>query len=517
METDPNQSQNPVPAPGQQLVVSGGPGQVFAPNGTPAGSAGPVLPTPPAPVIGSAADQRPLGVLPTEQIQPQNGFNPQAGGQMSSENSNPPPKKRFSWPKKPALIAIIVVIAVLGGSAAAYFGYYVPNKPENIWRTALSRMGQGYDKLTGYVNNYQQPKGTKIDGNFTLSGAYDADGSISSVNDGSNSKTNMEVAFSGVKLDLDVLSVKSTAGPPDIYLKLNGLDGVAPLLDAYSPDLDKIVTSLNNQWYYVNHTLYEQYLSSSGSSNANFSKADITEVLNALAGPTKKYVFTGDTKNMAFVIKQKIGKEKQDGRSVYHYKIGVNKANLAAYNNAVCDSLKGTKLFRLLSNSSGETQALKECKDTSDIQSIKNSDTADVWVDTHTKLIHKVRFKNKGQPGNYYDIFQDYQGGDDLPFGVIFNSKDSGDTVNGSLKFDLNMATNIVTVKGSLNVTGTDKETGSLNLKWAPNNAPVNIQKPAKYKNILQILSQFGMNGANSGAQTRTKELNSPLNASILQ
>jgi hypothetical protein len=62
-----------------------------------------------------------------------------------------------------------LAVLLLGSSAAAYFGYLVPNKPENIWATAMERTGSGYDKLVEYANSTKDLNTIKVDGNYKLS------------------------------------------------------------------------------------------------------------------------------------------------------------------------------------------------------------------------------------------------------------------------------------------------------------------------------------------------------------
>src|SRR4051812_9502094 len=49
----------------------------------------------------------------------------------------PTQKRRFRF-KKQLAIGLAIMVALLGGSAAAYFGYYMPNKPQNILAQAVS-------------------------------------------------------------------------------------------------------------------------------------------------------------------------------------------------------------------------------------------------------------------------------------------------------------------------------------------------------------------------------------------
>jgi hypothetical protein len=426
----------------------------------------------------------------------------------------PQPAAHKSGRRKKLLLLVPIAVLLLGGSAAAYLGYYVPNKPQNLWGKSMLNMGKGYDRLADYLKNYKGGKGYKIGGSFKLSGAFASDGDIDSLGDGSNSRSKVNISAGGVKLNLQVLTIKSSGQYPDIYLKASGIDGLDQLLGTFDPALGKSLGSINNQWYFVDHSLFDQM--SQSSSPSTFSRADINEVVTAAEGPSKKYVFTDDKSKMAFVVKQQIGKEKQDNHSVYHYKIGVNKANLKAYNQELCTSLSKTKLFKTLEGSSDAGQALKDCKDTSDIGSIKDSDTADVWVDMRTKLVHKVRFAEKEKKDNYFDVFQDYQGGDKLPFGAAFNSSDG---ITGSINFNLDMATNILTLDGSFNSTGQTKENGNLNLKLEPNNSAVQVQKPANAKNIMQLLNDLGLSDLLGDAQGSAKdtERKTDINALVSQ
>src|SRR5262249_22480999 len=162
-------------------------------------------------------------------------------------------------------------------------------------------------------------------------------------------------------------------------------------------------------------------------------------------------------------------------RNVIHYKIGINKTNLKAYYNELCDTLVKTKLYKSLSGSTDTDQLMKDCKDTSDVDNIKDSDSTDVWVDTRTKLVHKVRFLEDNKADNYLDILQDYQGGDVVPFGMTFNEKNGDDTVNMNMTVSLNLKNDNIDVKADVKATGSTKINGTFNLKYASTNSTTKI------------------------------------------
>src|SRR4051812_9207749 len=143
MQPNSNSSENPPATEPSQA------GQVFSPGGQ-------VTVSSDAPGVVGAAE-RPTAVtgpsVNTQAILPQ---------VIPAGTVSKPPKRRLY--KKPMVIALAAVLVLAGGSAAAYFGYYMPNQPENIWASALSNTGKGYDKLTQYTQTQfgGQNKGVKL-------------------------------------------------------------------------------------------------------------------------------------------------------------------------------------------------------------------------------------------------------------------------------------------------------------------------------------------------------------------
>jgi type II secretory pathway pseudopilin PulG len=411
-------------------------------------------------------------------------------------------------PKKKLVVLIAGLVLLLGGgSAAAYFGYYIPNKPENIWSTALERTGKGYDKLTQYATSKKNIKGLSAKGTFKISGSVAADGSFDGLSDGKNGKLTGSFSAVGLKVNYDVRAINSSGNTPDIYFKIDGLQDIGSLIGSYgaSPEVSKALNGLNGQWYFVDHTLFDQFAKGSNS-GLQFSSADVDAVLKAVGDSSKQYLFTTDPTKMAVAIQQNVGKEKQDGRSVYHYKVGVNKNNLKAYNKSLCDNLIKTKLFKLFSGgSSGDEDFTQECYDTTGLDKIDSSRTADAWVDLHTKLIHKVRFAEKNNANNYIEVAQNYTGGDEFPFSFGFHSQasvDSGidkqnksktDTQSGLINMKLNMKTNTFSADATFGSTGSSSDKGTFKLTVAPSNEAVKVDKPGSAKTIIQLLNDLGL------------------------
>jgi hypothetical protein len=467
MEPTPNPENKP-----ETQSESPAAGQVIGPGGTtpgpiPENSAQPPIPTP---------STEPIATPETYTFTPQ----------VIDPNS-PAPKKRFF--KKPLVLLVVVFVLILGGSAAAYLGYYLPNKPENIWNKALINTGKGYDKLAEYSQNQLagQSKGFSLSGTYKVSGSYAADGNFDAKSDGNNSVLMASLSSTGLKFNLEARAIKSTSNNPDVYFKVDGVKGLGNLLGGFYQEAANTYDGLDGKWYFVDHSLFDQY-SKQMPTSLHFSQSDIKSILKAIGDASKEYVFTNDPSKMAFVVKQNVGKEQQDGRSVYHFKVAVNKQNFKKYSNALCTNLKNSSLKKLYGGNEKTLESALDCNDSSDTNSLDANQTADVWVDMHTKLIHKVKFTDTKDKASYVDFGQDYQGGDTIPF--TFSGQEKAAHVQ--IKVTLNMKTNVLKLEAS---GKSSSISGSVDMTFSPNQAELKVEKPADARNIMQLIDDLGLGG----------------------
>ncbi len=410
----------------------------------------------------------------------------------------PAPKSR----RKLLLILIPLLVIFFGASAAAYFVLYLPAQPDNLWKTALSNTGKGYDKLSSYIAQTKPSKGYAIDGSFKSTGTVALDGTIAGTSDGKNGQLTGTVSAVGVKVNFDVREMASAATTPDIYFKVDGLQGLGSLLGGGDAQYTSALNGINNQWYFIDHSLFDQF-AQGANTNLQISSDDVSSVLKAVGDASKQYIFTGDTAKMVAIVKQKVGKETQDGRSVYHFKVGLNKNNLSAYIKALCTDLKASKLNKFFGGSSDAVNQALNCDSLEkQIQKGDYTGNADAWVDLQTKLIHKIRITDKASKDNYLDISQNYVGGQEFPFSLGFHSKDSGSTTTGLIKIILNMKTNAVGISGNITSSGGDNFGATFNISVSPNSSPVKVEKPAGAKTFIELLGNLGLGDAFGGTDS---------------
>ncbi len=396
-------------------------------------------------------------------------------------------------------VAIAAASLLLVGGVGAYFGVIIPNKPENLWKKGLTNTGKGYDRLVSYAETQKDTKGGKISGSFKVDTKEAViDGTLDSKFYGKDSDTKIDAGAAGQRITLETLThAADTSTNPDIYLRVNGLKGVDKLLGAGASGIGEQLAAFDNQWYFVDHTLLDQLEKSATKSDTSslqdIKSQDVIDFAKAVGEPTKQYVFTDDESKSVLVVKQNVGKETVDGRGAYHFKVGINKEHLKAYNQALCDKALSTKIYKSTVGSGQSAADLKkQCEDTEGINSIKDTDTADVWVDTKTKLIRKVKFTDPKIAANFTELGLNYNGGDEYPFLVTANSDENGSKGKVTLSVTLNTKSNTAAIDLAFEDT-TDGDTTKVTAKATiqPSNDKVEFKKPDGAKSFMELIGGF--------------------------
>lgn len=391
--------------------------------------------------------------------------------------------------KKFGLVAIIVAVLLLGGGAAgAYFGVYLPSKPENMWKSAMANSGKVYDEAVVFATKERSEKPMKIEGSYDLDGAVESDGKVTGEWKGLDGKVNGELSAAGLKVGFDVRTIKATDDSSDLYFRLSGLQGLGTLIGG--GQMGEVVNSINEQWFVVDHTLLEQAASVQG--DESFTKQDVTTFMEKAGVPTKEYLLSSDPQKAVFEVRQQIGSEKKEGRNTYHYKVGYNNENFGKYVEALCNAVKDDKIGKLALE-----KEKKSCADLGkDAAKEKTDETADVWVDKRTKLPHVVRITDPKSADNWMELGQDYQGGDEFPMSFKLQSKEDKQDIKVDVKSVVNTKTDAVSVDGSFSAkAGQDQNvSGKLSLKLTPSNeSSVKVDKPENAKSIIELMNSLGL------------------------
>jgi hypothetical protein len=356
-------------------VVGPQPGQSFVPQPTsPQPNAGvptsPETPSvPPAPVESpaSTATSPPLVSAP-----------PQQAGQTPVGPSFNQQQVKSKNKKVLKLVAVVVVALLLigGSSAAAYFGYVVPNKPENILKQAFENTLK--QKQINYDGNITldpaNPKAKDAIPSFklTMKGQSDADKHAAS--------GEFKVTVNGIDVSFEVRLIDQ-----NLYFKLGDVATHKAILTPYLGDypgftaaFDVTSKHFSNQWVEVDSTLLKQAGSSCALDiSTSFSDSDIQ-------------LLEDQFKNSPFITVDSNSGDTVSGKPAQKYQLTLDNKKGAKY----VSGLKNLSLVKKLDECSSGA-ASSELDRTGDAEDMKIPLT--IWVDKSTKRIVKVGYTSTKQ------------------------------------------------------------------------------------------------------------------------
>lgn len=509
---DPNQNQPPQPAPNQEPTPPTPNQNPFAQPSTDA-----LSPTPPAPASEPSVVQPTLSpnpIVPTPQTStPTNPgpITPFVSDPRQTAAAQPtvffskdpvvaqPPKKSK---KKRILIATGTTIAVFALASAAVFGLYLPNTEANVWNTGLNRTGKAMNELVVSATEKEQLqsyKSSEIGGNIeakfgggSYSGDFTAKFDDKTTDGGINIAIDSEESEE-IKLGANILSeISGDNTYPDIFFQLNGIKDLG--LDMMLPG----ISEYDGKWISADakyiESLTSEYTETEDTKEPEVTAEEIAELARAVSLTTQDYVFTTNPDKAVFKKKEFVGKEQVDNIDAYHYKVTVNTNNAKAYCGALVDTVQATKVYKKFVTDETEVKkdkesAIKECNKTVD-DSIKSTDTFDLWIDKKYKLIHKFRVYSKDNKQAYTDIGQTYKGGDELSLFVKYVDDKSKTT--GTFTLDTNIKTNAT--KALIDVAGGDGDNAysvKVTMQAKSLSGDVKIEKPTNTISLEEVIKKF--------------------------
>ncbi|MBW3568880.1 hypothetical protein KY385_02000, partial [Candidatus Parcubacteria bacterium] len=429
-------------------------------------------------------------------------------------NIPPPPK---SNKKKKLFISAGLAVAVVGLTAGFVFGYYIPNQPDNVYRTGVNRSGDTIHKMvleSTETEKLEQIKKSEFEGSLEItSGQGNINGSFNIKSDPTKSDTRLDVSFKEKtgpeqKYALKLLTeLQDGKRFPDVYFQLSGIKALE--LEAFAPG----ISDYDGKWIAVE----AEYLETLGSgflppkekkNKENVSAEDVAELIRTVSEVNNEYLFSTDADKAVLENREYLGKEKTaEGIDAFRYKVGINRENAVIYCKVISDrvlSTRAAKKFMDADDKAIEEQkksANEDCDDSG--KDIKENETFDMWVNTKYKIIHKFRiYDEQDKKDKYTDIGQIYTGGDELQFFVLYHE----DKDNLNIKFTLDVDLKTVNSKAELTASqeGSSgfKGRGSINTK--PYAGEINTEKPAGAIPISEILRKFGYDPTSQSGIRRT-------------
>lgn len=429
--------------------------------------------------------------------------------------------KKVGGKQKILLLSVVGTFLLLGGvTSAAYFGYVVPNKPENIWSTAMSNTSTGFDKLISYNEEQKGKTSIKAEGDYSMDfEGNNISGSFNMDTDQSTVKMKGDMAFSGARVNAEIMAeTPEDSSFPDTYIKFDGVKQFDKLLSD-NDGQPGILNQVDGKWIYVDRSLYDQMIGSEieldTTSQQRLSIDDFKKMVDITGSTSKKYVFSTEKTTAIFDANEFIGKEDMDGRQQYHYKVSVNKENLKKYVAELTQEIKSSDAFKKLgaSESSMNLDSLNK-----EIDGIDDSYRADAWIDAKTKLIRIVRFTDGKNSKNYVDIGLKYDGGDKFPFyiGAFEDSDDIKSSFAMNVSLDTKKDTIELDLKGDSEEKGSTGSSAKTNMSLKGNisfgNDEVTFEKPTDVIPMIEILSDLSSDSSSPGLQSNATNLDQATN-----
>lgn len=293
-----------------------------------------------------------------------------AAAPMFSAAPPVPPAK----PKRKKLfkvaIATVAALVVLGGaSAAAYFGYYVPNKPESMLAEAINNTLQAKQMHTdGTIT-------ADVDGvsmKFALKGQSDLAAHLAS---GEGTLT-----FNGVDFSAEFRYVND-----NLYFKIGDLETVKSLISTYAAFysegesaaqinslVDSVSKSLSNQWILVDSTILKQ------------ANADCILNTDTLFTEDDVKLLQKQYKKDPFAKVTKHGSEDVDGKAAEKYDLTVDDDKATEY----VESLRDLSIMKKAEKCTGQNPASGNTGKTNDHSSVS------IWVDKASKRVVRISSKS---------------------------------------------------------------------------------------------------------------------------
>ncbi len=360
------------------------------------------------------------------------------GGAIESNNPTLQFNQKQKHRKKGLLIGIVVAgFFLVSSSAAGYVGVILPNKPENVWESTMSNMGQAYDEVTEFGLTIESAKGLDVDGAFsykydqdTLSGDY----KVKSYDTDLMSEINVKQDNFSAKFEI-MTATPEGQSTPNLYAKVAELKNLSELAD---PEVADQYNQFVGKWYVFDFgALTEE-------PEQQYTTEDYKQVVDAIGASAKEYLFSVEEGKAVLVVDEFVGKEDQFDNDTYHYKVSIDQAALKEFEKSLNDSVRATKI----GESIGSDEEIQDY--TGGLtEELDQLGSFDIWINKSTKLIQTIRAYEENSTDSYSEFGQLFEGGDKIPLFVNYQDKaDSGDNLfNLKLDLDKNQKTAVLDAK----------------------------------------------------------------------
>lgn len=314
----------------------------------------------------------------------------------------PPIKNKPFYKNIKILLTILAVILFIAIILGIIFGLYLPNTPNNVWKTGLNRTGMQSSAVIKALSDpkvSESFKKSKIEAGGIISyneQKYTIKSNVAV--DATKSDTSAQVqSSSGSESDFTVDVALRTDLPeaallPNIYLKV-GFSDPSQFKTLGIPE------KYNNIWISAEQDFMNELAKSydiNQNDAQNITQENIISIVNDFNSVSQQYIFTTDPQYAVIVQKSYIGTEKINDSKTNHYKAGVNKENAKQYCYAVYEKLMSNQTYvkYVIAGDTNIEARKQENKQECDqlVNDIPNNFEFDIWINKSIKIVQQIRF-----------------------------------------------------------------------------------------------------------------------------
>jgi hypothetical protein len=438
--------------------------------------------------------------------------------EQKTEAYTPMPVQTSSDQQMPKSNKKLLYAAIIGAALialAAYFAWYLPNRPENVYSTSMERTGMVLEDFASDISSMlseeslNQFESLELNGELSIKTPdYNINGSLITYTQKPNTDSTItlkvdpkdENSNEGFDVKAEIITNRKEADKFfNTYFKISGLKQLDPSNSASEFGF------LEDQWV----SLTSDYIESVSDDTdyldvdegldivKDLTSQDVEELVTAVIDDMQEYVFTADEEKGIIKVLEYIGEEEPEpDLKTFRYTATIDRDNYLTYCDVSSETVSSSTFsqkVRLEDQTQEEQKASikKSCQE--GLDEYEDEDYFEIWADRKTRLIHKMRFYDDiNDLKTYGEIGQRYRGGDEIPLFVNYvDGSDEQQKQEYKATLSMNQSTNTWQFNVDYQKTGDKPLKVGAKLSVKPHTGDIRTEEPEGAMTVEELYEQL--------------------------